>query len=229
MTALRTALRVHADPADAQALQRYFKTGPGEYAEGDKFLGVRVPAVRAVARKYRGASLRVAVALLKSAWHEERLLALHLMVERYQRGSDAERHAVFDAYLANLAGVNNWDLVDTSAPAIVGAHLEEHDRQLLESLARSDNLWARRVAVLATFHHIRQRQFDSALHIATLVLRDPHHLMHKAVGWMLREIGQRDRAVLVTYLDAHWRTMPRTAVRYAIEHFTPAQRRRYMP
>ena len=224
---LRRALREQSDAADAMNLSRFFQTGLGEYAEGDKFLGVRVPAVRAIVKGNQSASLNVAVTLLQSRWHEDRLLALLLMVHRYQHGTSADRTAVFDAYLVNLPQINNWDLVDSSAEHIVGAHVLATDLALLEQLAASDHLWSRRVAMLATFHHIKRREFAPALHIAARLLDDPHHLMHKAVGWMLREIGKRHRMTLVAFLDAHWKVMPRTAVRYAIEHFTAAARRRY--
>jgi 3-methyladenine DNA glycosylase AlkD len=227
-TKLRRELRQHANADDAKTLARFFQTKPGQYAEGDKFLGVRVPAVRSVARANREASLDAALALLSSRWHEERLLALLLMVQRYQRGTIDERRAVFDAYLAHLEYVNNWDLVDSSAEHIVGPQVSADDLSLLERMAASHHLWTRRVAMLATFHHIKLREFRPALHIALRLLNDTHHLMHKAVGWMLREIGKRDRTTLVAFLDAHWTNMPRTAVRYAIEHFTPAARRRYM-
>lgn len=224
---LRRALRACANAADAALLQKYFQTGPGGYAEGDRFLGVRVPAVRAVARANRDASLSVARTLLRSRWHEERLLALLLMVDRYRRGDVVQKQAVFDVYLANFAHVDNWDLVDSSAPGIVGAHLAPHDTALLDRLAQSGSVWSRRVAMLATLAHIKRDEFTSAFHVAGILLHDPHHLIHKAVGWMLREIGARDRRAEVSFLDAHWHTMPRTAVRYAIEHFTPAARRRY--
>jgi 3-methyladenine DNA glycosylase AlkD len=165
--------------------------------------------------------------LLQSRWHEERLLALFLLVSRYQRGDATERQAVFDAYVARLDHVDNWDLVDSSAPQIIGAHLAPDDTALLERLAHSARLWDRRVAMLATQYHIKRDEFRPALRIAELLRHDTHDLIHKAVGWMLREIGERDRAVEVRFLDAHWRTMPRTAVRYAIEHLTPVARRRY--
>lgn len=180
-------------------------------------------------RTNRAVTLDVALALLTSKWHEERLLALLLMVEHYRRGTAAERHAVFDAYLAHLEYINNWDLVDSSAEHIVGPQVPADELSLLERMAASDHLWTRRVAMLATFHHIKLREFGPALHIAPRLLHDPHHRMHKAVGWMLREIGKRDRATLVAFLDEHWTRMPRTAVRYAIEHFTPAARKHYMP
>jgi 3-methyladenine DNA glycosylase AlkD len=226
---LRRRLRECADAEDAQSLARFFQTKPGQYAEGDKFLGVRVPSLRVIVRESRAASLETALALLTSKWHEERLLALQLMVDRYKRGTADDRKEVFDAYLAHLEFINNWDLVDSSAEYIVGPQVSADDFGLLKRIAVSERLWTRRVAMLATFHHIRQNEFGPALHIAEMLLNDPHHLMHKAVGWMLREIGKRDRPTLVAFLDAHWKAMPRTAVRYAIEHFTPTARKRYMP
>jgi 3-methyladenine DNA glycosylase AlkD len=225
--ALRRALRAQANADDATQQQRYFKTGPGEYAEGDRFLGVRVPAVRTIVQANRAAPLPVILTLLRSKWHEERLLALLLMVERHRRGDASEKQVLFDAYVAHLQHVNNWDLVDTSAPQLIGAQLGADDLALLEHLAASTSLWERRIAMLATFHHIRQGQSAPALHIAELLHRDPHPLLQKAVGWMLREIGERDRAAELRFLDAHWREMPRTAVRYAIEHFPKSLAQRY--
>jgi 3-methyladenine DNA glycosylase AlkD len=225
--ALRRALRAAADPSDVAQQARYFKTGPGEYAEGDRFLGVRVPAIRAIVRAHRHATLATARTLLRSRWHEERLLALLLLVARHARAGTTEQQAILDAYLEDLVHVDNWDLVDSSAPHLVGPHVSPDDLGLLERLARSPRVWDRRVAMLATQFHIRRDEFSPALHIAELLRRDPHDMIHKAVGWMLREIGERDRAAEVRFLDAHWHTMPRTAVRYAIEHFTPAARRRY--
>jgi 3-methyladenine DNA glycosylase AlkD len=228
VASLRAALRAQADPVSAVQAQRFFQSGPGEYAEGDAFLGVRVPAVRAIVRANRSVALATCVALLESKWHEERLLALLLMVQLHQRGDRAQQLAVFNACLANLRHIDNWDLVDTSVPQLIGPHVPADNLRLLETLARSSSLWERRIAMLATFHHLRQREFEPTLRIATILLDDPHHLIHKATGWMLREMGERDLPRLVAFLDTHWRRMPRTAVRYAIEKFTPAQRRKYM-
>lgn len=230
---LRSALRAQANAADAEQLQRFFQTGPGGYAEGDRFLGVRVPAIRQIVRANRGTSLATCVLLLRSRWHEERMLALLLMVQSYQRGDAATRTAIFEAYLQHLPHIDNWDLVDTSAEHIVGAQLGievgSDGMRLLDTLAASPSHWERRIAMLATFHQIRRQHFASALHVAFLLRHDPHPLLHKAVGWMLREIGKRARDVEIAFLDAHWRTMPRTAVRYAIEHFPPHIRQKYMP
>jgi 3-methyladenine DNA glycosylase AlkD len=226
--ALRRELRAEADPDDAIDLQRFFKTGPGQYGEGDRFLGVRVPALRRLARAYRGLSVADALALLRSKWHEERLLGLLLLVGLYRRGESQDRQAVYDAYLAHTRHINNWDLVDASAEHIVGPHVPPDRLDPLERLARSPDLWERRIAMLATFHWIRRGAFAPAVRIATLLLNDPHDLIHKAVGWMLREIGKRDRAAEVAFLREHHAEMPRTALRYAIEHFPEQERKRYL-
>ena len=226
--ALRRELRAEADADDAVHLQRFFKTGPGQYGEGDRFLGVRVPVLRRLARDYRTLPADDALALLQSRWHEERLLGLLLLVGIYQRGLGDDKQDVYDAYLAHTRHINNWDLVDASAEHIVGPHVSPDRVDVLERLARSPDLWERRIAMLATFHWIKQGQFAPALRIATLLLADHHDLIHKAVGWMLREIGKRDRAVEKAFLQEHYRAIPRTALRYAIEHFPDPERRRYL-
>lgn len=226
--ALRRDLRSEADPTDAVNLQRFFKTGPGQYGEGDRFLGVRVPALRRLARAYRGLGVADALTLLQSEWHEERLLGLLLLVGLYQRGEDGDRQAVYDTYLAHTRHINNWDLVDASAEHIVGPHVHPDHPAMLERLARSPDLWERRIAMLATFHWIKRGEFAPALRIARLLLDDRHDLIHKAVGWMLREIGKRDRSVEVAFLREHHADMPRTALRYAIEHFPERERKRYL-
>jgi len=226
--ALRRKLRAEADADDAVHLQRFFKTGPGQYGEGDRFLGVRVPVLRRLAREYRALPADDALALLQSRWHEERLLGLLLLVAIYQRGHDADKQAVYDAYLEHTRHINNCDLVDASAEHIVGPHVIPDRLDVLERLARSPDLWERRIAMLATFHGIKQGQFAPALRIAALLLADRHDLVHKAVGWMLREIGKRDRAVEQAFLREHHGAMPRTALRYAIEHFPERERQRYL-
>ena len=226
--ALRRDLRAAADVDDAAHLQRFFKTGPGQYGEGDRFLGVRVPVLRRLARGYRTLTADDALTLLQSKWHEERLLGLLLLVAIYQRGQGADKQVVYDAYLAHTRHINNWDLVDASAEHIVGPHVIPDRLDVLEGLARSPDLWERRIAMLATFHGIKQGQFAPALRIGTLLLNDRHDLIHKAVGWMLREIGKRDRALEQAFLREHHGAMPRTALRYAIEHFPERERRRYL-
>jgi 3-methyladenine DNA glycosylase AlkD len=224
----RVRLREHADPEDARFLQRYFKTGKGEYGEGDQFIGVRVPVLRALARELRGLSIADATKLLRSAVHEERLLALLLLADAYGTGDATQQAAIYRLYLDHTRFINNWDLVDGSAPLIVGRHLETRNRRVLLRLARSRLLWERRIAMVATFYFIKQRDFADAIAIATLLLDDEHDLMHKAVGWMLREVGKRDEATLRAFLDAHGPRMPRTTLRYAIERFPEDARQRYL-
>ncbi len=225
---LRRALRERADPAAAAVLRGFFKTGPGEYGEGDRFLGVRVPHLRRLAKDHRGVSMPEALELLRSPWHEERLAALLLLVGRYRRGGAEEREAIHRAYLGHTAYVNNWDLVDLSAEHLVGAHLDPERLGPLERLAAAESVWERRIAILATFGWIKRGTFGPTLRVAGLLLHDRHDLVHKAVGWMLREVGKRDRAAEEEFLRAHHVTMPRTMLRYAIERFPPELRRRYL-
>lgn len=227
-TSVTKRLRELGDADDAVFLQRFFKTGHGEYGEGDRFLGIRVPVVRRLALEFRELPLDQTEALLHQRWHEARLLALVLLVDKYNSGSAAERDAVFDLYLRNTNWINNWDLVDVSAGNIVGAHLLSRPRQLLDRLGRSPSLWERRIAIIATQAFIRRDEFDDTLRLATLLMRDPHDLIHKAVGWMLREVGNRDRHVLESFLERHAHEMPRTMLRYAIEKLPPVKRRRFM-
>ena len=226
---VRAALDRLADPDKAALTARYFKTGPGEYGEGDRFLGVMVPQQRAVAKQVRGLPLKEAVALLHSPWHEHRLTALLVMVDLYRSGDAAEKQAVFDAYLANTQRVNNWDLVDVSAPAIVGAHILSDPKPLVRTLVNSRDLWERRIGVVATLALIRAKHAETTLWAAEALLGDKHDLIQKAVGWMLREVGARiDEALLTGFLDAHAARMPRTMLRYSLEHLSPAQRTHYM-
>ena len=222
------SLHALANQRDAAFLQRFFKTGAGEYGEGDRFLGIRVPQLRALARRFRELPREQVLNLLQSPWHEQRLLALLLLVDQYRRGTDAERDEIHRAYLRNTAYINNWDLVDSSAEHIVGGHLDPRRQTLLEQLARSQSLWERRIAILATFHWIKQDEYRPALRVAKLLMNDPHDLIHKAVGWMLREIGKRDIAVEEKFLLEHYRNMPRTMLRYAIERLPEPRRRQYL-
>ncbi len=226
--ALRRALKQAGDPDDARFLQRFFKTGPGGYAEGDRFIGVRVPRIRALVQPYVDLPISDVRVLLTSPLHEERLLALLLLVRQYQRGDDRARRAIYQLYLFRTRHINNWDLVDLSAEHIVGAYLRERSRKPLYRLARSRNLWERRIAVLATFHFIKRNDFDDLLALAERLLGDHEDLIHKAVGWMLREVGKRDLAVEEAFLRRHGRVMPRTMLRYAIERFPEKKRRAYL-
>lgn len=217
-----------ADERVAAVSRRFFKTGPGEYGAGDRFRGIRVPVLRRLARAHRGISLHEAGRLLESDFHEDRLLALLLWIDIFAKGDDAVRARVYHLYLANTRRINNWDLVDASAAHIVGAFLRERPRDPIYRLARSADLWERRIAVIAPLHFIKRGEFTETLKIARVLLTDPEDLIHKAVGWMLREVGKRDRDAEEAFLRAHYRRMPRTMLRYAIERFPEHRRRQYL-
>jgi 3-methyladenine DNA glycosylase AlkD len=225
---VRALLRKSAIPGKAEFLPRFFKTGPGEYGDGDRFYGVVVPDCRRIARVARDLGERDLEGLLSSPMHEERTVALLVMVDRFERGDVGERARVYRLYRRKLGRVNNWDLVDGSAPTIVGGHFEGRDRSQLYRWARSKNLWERRIAMLATYRYIKKGDFKDALGIAR-VLRDDHEdLIRKAAGWMLREIGNRDREAEERFLRSHHRKMPRTMLRYAIEKFPEPRRKVYL-
>lgn len=225
---IQRQLRALASPETAIIQQGFFKTGKGQYGEGDVFLGIKVPVLRALAKQQRDAGPDTVAALLASSYHEERVLALLLLMQFYQRADDAGRQAAFDLYLGSTARINNWDLVDISAPHIVGKHLEGRPRKVLQRMAKSASLWERRIAIIATFHFIRLDDFADTLQIAKTLLRDEHDLMHKAVGWMLREVGKRDLATEEAFLKTHYQSMPRTMLRYAIERFPEQKRKNYL-
>ncbi len=226
---LRAGMRRQADPVKATGLARFFKTGKGQYGEGDVFLGIKVPVLRALVKQHRDAATLDTVAqLLASKYHEERLFALLLLVQIHQRGDSAQQQAAFDLYLGSTPRINNWDLVDLSAQYIAGRHLEDKPRKVLHQLARSTLLWERRIAIISTHHFIRRNDFADTLKIAKTLLHDEHDLMHKAVGWMLREVGKRDLAVEEEFLQQHYRDMPRTMLRYAIERFPENKRQNYL-
>lgn len=228
LATLRREVRCQADPRRAAANRWYFKTGPGEYGEGDKFVGLTVPKVRVLAKTYRGLALADVQRLLRSPLHEERLLALFILVLRYSRAASAERAAIYRCYVKNLDRVNNWDLVDSSAPTLVGQTLAGREKAPLYRWIRSSNLWHRRIAILSTFYDIRERRFEDALRLAKILLDDKEDLLHKATGWMLREIAKRDKRVVVAFLKQHRARMPRTMLRYAIERFPKRERRALM-
>jgi 3-methyladenine DNA glycosylase AlkD len=221
------ALANLADPTIAEHSQRFFKTGPGEYGEGDRFRGVRVPILRTVARQFDPLSLSEVERLLHSPFHEDRLTALLILVRQFGR-KGADRQAIYDLYRRNTAFINNWDLVDSSAPQIVGGFLADKPRAILDDLAISDSLWERRIAIMATMHFIKSGQFEDTLRLARVLLHDKEDLIHKAVGWMLREVGNRDRTVEEAFLAQTYRTMPRTMLRYAIEKFPEDKRKAYL-
>lgn len=222
-------LREIGNPEIATHSQRFFKTGKGQYGEGDIFLGIRVPVIRSCVRDYRDLRLDDILELLESHFHEARLLALLIMVSGYASAKDGGgREAIYGAYLDNTARINNWDLVDCSSEHIVGAHLFARDRAPFYRLARSKSLWERRIAVVATFHFIKRGDFADTLSIAGILLHDRDDLIHKAVGWMLREVGKRDIGAEKGFLDRHCREMPRTMLRYAIERFPEEERLSYL-
>ncbi len=222
------ALEAAADPVRAAGAMRYFKIGPGGYGEGDRFIGVTVPLQRKLAREFRAMPLDEAELLLGNGVHEARGLALMILVLRYERGDDAERQRVFDLYLRNLDRVDNWDLVDGSSAHIVGPHLKNRDRGLLDTLAASPIVWRRRVAVLATWHFIRTGELGPTLMLCDRLMGDRHGLMHKACGWMLREAMKRDQKLVEDWLIARTPGIARTTLRYAIERLPPDRRAWYL-
>jgi 3-methyladenine DNA glycosylase AlkD len=221
-------LKVLGDRRRALAVQRFFKTAPGEYGEGDVFVGLRVPEIRKLAKTYRALPLSETTQLLKSSIHEARLLALLILVRAYAQGNASLQGRIYRLYLRNTRFINNWDLVDASAEHIVGSYLWRRGKSPLRVLAKSKLLWDRRISIMATFRYIKRGEFSETLHIAKLLLRDPEDLIHKAVGWMLREIGKRDSLAEEKFLKVCYRTMPRTMLRYAIEKFPDKLRRRYL-
>ena len=226
---VRRALRAQARPDRAAGAMRFFKCGPGEYGEGDVFIAATVPAQRAIARQFSDLPLGEIDRLLTSRIHEERLTALFILVHRFTRGDERTRRQIFTLYMKRLRFINNWDLVDSSAAQIVGGWLADKPRGLLDRLARSKELWSRRVAMIATFHNIQRGEHRDAIRIATILVNDTHDLIHKAVGWMLREVGKRaSETALTSFLERHAATMPRTMLRYAIERRPATERRRWM-
>ena len=225
---IRKNLRELSDSAIAEQAQRFFKTGKGEYGEGDKFLGIRVPIIRKLVGKYLGVSIDEILLLLRSSFHEERLFALLMLVQMFSRGSDKEKKEIYELYLGNTKYINNWDLVDSSASYIVGEYLEDRDKQPIYDMARSEDLWERRISIMSTFHMIKCNDLNDALEISEILKNDREDLIHKAVGWMLREIGKRNLSVEKAFLKKHYKEMPRTMLRYAIEKFPEKERKMYL-
>ena len=225
---LKKELKNLADPKQAQALQRFFKTGKGEYGEGDIFLGIKVPVLRRVSGRYRELSLKDMEKLLQSKIHEHRMMAVYLLTYKFEKGSEKERKEIYDLYIKNAKSFNNWDLVDMSAPKISGPYLLDKNRKILYKLAKSKNLWERRIGIMSTAAFIRNNDFKDTLKISEILLNDEHDLIHKAVGWMLREVGNRNREVEEKFLDKYVLKMPRTMLRYAIEKFPEKKRQYYL-
>jgi 3-methyladenine DNA glycosylase AlkD len=213
----------------AQHHLRFFKTAPGEYGEGDKFIGVNVPDQRKIAKKhYREITLNELEEFLRSEIHEYRSTALFMLCYKFEKADESERTSIVNLYLDNIAFVNNWDLVDASAPPLLGGYLFDKERDLLYHLARSNNLWKQRIAIIATLYFIRRGEFHDTLKISEILLHHHHDLIHKAVGWMLREVGKRDREAEMAFLLKHYAEMPRTMLRYAIEKFDEDLRRQFL-
>ena len=225
---IRTKLRKLGNKEKAEVLQGFFKTGPGEYGEGDIFLGIKVPEIRRLVKEYHEIPLKEIKQLLKSPFHEERLLALLILVRVYSKGNQSEKKGIYELYLKSTRYINNWDLVDLTAEHIVGDFLMNRSRRPLYKLAKSADLWERRISILSTFHFIKRDEFSDTLKIAEMLLSDEEDLIYKAVGWMLREVGKRHLPTEEKFLKKHYKTMPRTMLRYAIERFPEAKRQRYL-
>lgn len=221
-------LNKHENPSDAAFLQRFFKTGEGQYGAGDTFIGLRVPQTRKIAAQFKTLDLPEIEKLLESPIHEHRLCALIIMVLQTKRANEAHKKALYDLYLKRTDRINNWDLVDASCRDVVGGYLENKSRVPLYKLARSKNIWERRIAMVSTWQFIRASDLLDTFKIAEMLLGDKHDLIHKAVGWMLREAGKKDEAVLKIFLDQHATKMPRTALRYSLERIHPNDKAHYM-
>jgi len=221
-------LKKLGNPEHAAVSQRFFKTGPGQYGEGDIFIGIRVPVLRKLAGECKDLPVRQIEILLRSPIHEERLLAILLFVRKFKKGDGDIKKNIYDIYLKSTEFINNWDLVDVSAEHIVGAYLMNKGKRPLYRLAKSTNLWERRIAIMATFHFVKRHEFSETLKISNMLLADRHDLIHKATGWMLREIGKRDLETEEIFLKEHYKKMPRTMLRYAIEKFPEKKRQRYL-
>ncbi len=225
---VKQELRKYAEPDRAESHQRFFKTGTGQYGEGDMFLGIRVPNIRAVVKCFRGLPTEDCLELLSSPWHEERLFSLMVMVDSFRRGDERMKREIYSLYMENTRRINNWDLVDLSAPGIPGAWLYNRERTPLIDLARSSDLWERRISIIATQYFIVKDDLADTLRISGILLNDKHDLIHKAVGWMLREVGKRHLETEERFLRKHYRDMPRTMLRYAIEKFPEERRQMYL-
>lgn len=225
---IKKRLKHLANKEKAEILQRFFKTGPGEYGEGDVFIGVKVPDLRKVAKNFQDIAIKDVIVFLESAIHEERLLALLILVSKYVKENETAKKEIYKLYLKKITFINNWDLVDVTAQHIVGDYLMDKNKEPLYSLANSEDLWERRIAVMATFCFIKRERYEDTLKIAKILLNDKEDLIHKAVGWMLREIGKRDMVIEEAFLKKHYKEMPRTMLRYAIEKFPEPRRQQYL-
>jgi len=225
---IRTKIKNLGNKEVAIISQRFFKTGAGQYGEGDIFIGIRVPVLRSLAKEFQDIDLKEVKQLLESSIHEERLLALLILIKQFAKGNDEIKNNIYDLYLSKTKYINNWDLIDCSAEHIVGKHLQNKNRKPLYQLAKSASMWERRISILATFCFIKQQMFEETLKVSKLLLKDREDLIHKAVGWMLRETGERDIDTEIEFLNQYYRVMPRTMLRYAIEKFPENERQRYL-
>lgn len=222
-------LKVKGNPDKAKHLARFFKTGKGQYGEGDLFLGITVPEQRAIAQKYQHTEFEALSELIESPYHEVRLTALLIVVYKFEKAKSPDLQAqCVDFYLRHTRYINNWDLVDLTCYKLLGVWLEDKDRSLLHSWAANGDLWKQRIAIVACMHFIRRKDFSDFLRIADLLLQHQHDLIHKAIGWLLREVGKKDKEILTTFLSTRYRTMPRTMLRYAIERFPEEERKAYL-
>jgi 3-methyladenine DNA glycosylase AlkD len=226
LTQIQKDLKTHASPAQAKIFSRFFKTGKGEYGEGDIFLGIKVPNQRIIAKKHKNAALKDIEKLLHSKYHEHRLTALLILTYKYPKSE--QKNKIINLYLKNTKYINNWDLVDLSAPKLLGDYLLDKPRDILYSLAKSKDLWEKRISILTTYTFIKNHEFQDTLKIAKILLHDEHDLIHKAIGWMLREIGKLDQTLEEKFLQKHLKSLPRTTLRYAIERFDEDLRQRYL-
>jgi 3-methyladenine DNA glycosylase AlkD len=227
LTEIKSLLQQHAKtPKEKSSV--YFKTGPGHYAEHDKFIGVTIPDLRKIAKNNKNVTLEHIQSLIESPFNEERLIALFFLIEHYKQGDQSIKDRIYQFYLNQMHQVNNWNLVDASAHLIIGAHLHQQNKALLMTLAQSENLWSRRIAIVSTWFFIRQNELEWTFKIAKILLHDKQDLIHKAVGWMLREAGKKDQNQLITFLDQYAHQMPRTMLRYSIEKFPEPQRKAYL-
>jgi len=224
LSELLVELKLSSNPEKAKVFKRFFKAGKGEYGEGDQFLGITVPKLRSISKKYQNLSFVEIQKLLTSKLHEYRLSSLMILRFKYEKGNQEIKEETVNFYLKNMKRINNWDLVDLSCSYILGNWLLNRDRKILYQIAESKNLWEKRIAIISTFEFIRNKQYFDTLKISKILINDKHDLIHKAVGWMLREVGKRDKKTEIDFLNSHYKIMPRTMLRYAIEKFSEQER-----
>ena len=225
---LKKTIRANANKDHAKTMQWFFKTGKGEYGEGDKFIGIKVPVQRKIAKKFGELDLEDLQKLLNSKIHEERLISLLILVDKYDKADEKVKDKIYRFYKKNRRKINNWDLVDLSAPKILGIHLLNHDKQILYKYAHSKNLWEKRISIISTYSFIKNHDFNTTLEILAILLNDDQDLIHKAVGWMLREVGKQSLQILEKFLKPRYKKMPRTMLRYSIEKFPEKKRKKYL-